>query len=112
MDVKVGDIVARKSYGYDILFKVQDIVVGNDGSIIIRLKGLNYRLFADAPEADIMKMPLYKINEEMKRFEKRLSKLTKTGRFRAMAMAGKLIPVREEYSRYELPGKVLHIDGD
>lgn len=112
MDVKVGDIVARKSYGYDILFKVHDIVVGSDGSRTICLKGLNYRLFADAPEADIVKMPLNKINEEMHRFEKRLSKLAKTGRFRAMAIKGRVMPMREEYSRYELPGKVLHIDGD
>ncbi len=112
MDVKVGDIVARKSYGYDILFKVHDIVVSNDGSRIICLKGLNYRLLADAPESDIVKMPMNKINEEMHMFEKRLGKLAKTGRFRAKAIAGKLIPTREEYSRYEVPGKVLHIDGD
>lgn len=112
MDIKVGDIVARKSYGYDILFKVHDIVVGNDGSRTIRLKGLNYRLFADAPEADIIKMPLTKINDEMQMFEKRLKKLAKTGRFRAMAITERIIPTREEYSRYELPGKILHIDGD
>ncbi len=112
MDIKVGDIVARKSYGYDILFKVHDIVVSNDGVRTICLKGLNYRLFADAPESDIVKMPMNKINEEMQMFEKRLSKLAKTGGFRAMAVAGRLIPTREEYIKYELPGKVLHIDGD
>lgn len=112
MDIKMGDIVARKSYGYDILFKVHDIVVSSDGSRIIRLKGLNYRLFADAPESDIVKMPMNKINEEMHMFEKRLGKLAKTGRFRAKTIVGKLIPMREEYSTYEVPGKVLHIDGD
>jgi spore coat assembly protein len=112
MDVKVGDIVARKSYGLDILFKVHDIVVDNAGSRTICLKGLNYRLLADAPESDIVKMPMNKVNEEMHMFEKRLSKLTKTSGFRAMAKVGKLLPQREEYSRYELPGKVLHIDGD
>lgn len=112
MDVKVGDIVARKSYGYDILFKVHDIVVGNDGSRTIRLKGLNYRLIADAPETDIVKVPLNKVNEEISRFEKRLNKLAKKGRRRAAAIAKKLIPTREEYVKYMLPGKVLHIDGD
>lgn len=110
MDIKVGDIVARKSYDYDILFKVHDIVVSNDGNRTICLKGLSYRLLADAPESDIVKMPMNKINEEMRKFEKRLSKLAKVGGFRSMA--GKLIPSREEYSSYELPGKVLHIDGD
>ena len=112
MDIKVGDIVARKSYSYDIMFKVHDIVVGKDGSRTICLKGLNYRLFADAPESDVVKMPMNKVNEEMNAFKKRLSKIAKTGRLRAMAMPGRLIPKREEYSRFELPGKALHIDGD
>lgn len=112
MDIKVGDIVARKSYGYDILFKVYDITIGKDGSRIILLKGLSYRLFADAPESDIVKMPINKINEELNAMEKRLGKLAGNGRLRVMAMPGKLLHKREDYSRFEMPGKVLHIDGD
>lgn len=112
MDIKVGDIVARKSYSFDILFKVHDIVFGKDGSRTIFLKGLNYRLFADAPESDIVKMPVSKINEEMQALEKRLNKLAKTGGLRAMVMPRRIMPKREEYSRFELPGTVLHIDGD
>lgn len=112
MDIKVGDVVARKSYGYDIMFKVHDIVTGKDGNRIVILTGLNYRLLADAPESDIVKMPVNKINEETNAFEKRLGKMAKTGGFRAMAMPGRLLPKRDEYTRFELPGKVLHIDGD
>ncbi|KUO73730.1 MAG: hypothetical protein APF77_15920 [Clostridia bacterium BRH_c25] len=112
MDIKVGDIVARKSYGLDILFKVHDIVTGKEAARTIILKGLNYRLIADAPESDIIKMPMNKVNDEIHALEKRLGKLSKTGGFRAMAMQRKLLPKREEYSRFELPGKVLHIDGD
>jgi spore coat assembly protein len=112
MDIKVGDIVARKSYGFDIMFKVYDIVIGNDGSRTICLKGLNYRLFADAPETDIVKMPVAKINEEINLLEKKLSKLSRTRGFRSMARQVRLMPKREEYSSFEMPGKVLHIDGD
>lgn len=112
MDIKVGDIVARKSYGYDILFKVHDIVVGKDSSRTVILKGLNYRLFADAPESDIVKMPMNKINEEMRALEKRLSKLARAGKTRAEAMQRRFLPKRDEFSRFQLPGKVLHIDGD
>lgn len=112
MDIRIGDIVARKSYGYDILFKVHDIAAGKEGSRIIYLKGLNYRLFADAPESDIVKVPMNKVNEEMNAFEKKLGKFNKTGGFRAMAISGRLIPGGEEYKKFELPGKVLHIDGD
>ncbi len=112
MDIKVGDIVARKSYGYDILFKVNDIVVGKDASRTIILKGLNYRLLADAPESDIVKVPVNKINQEIYALEKKLTKLAKSGKFKAKATSRKLLPKREEYSRFQLPGKVLHIDGD
>lgn len=112
MDIKVGDIVARKSYGYDILFKVYDMGTDKGGVRTIFLKGLNYRLFADAPESDLIKMPVNKINDELHALEKRIGKLTGTGGFRAAAIPGKLLHKREEFGRFEMPGKVLHIDGD
>jgi len=98
MDIKVGDIVARKSYGYDILFKIHDIVGDKEGSRVIYLNGLHYRLLADAPESDIVKIPKNKINEEINAMEKKLKKLGKPSGFRAMAISGKLLPKREEYT--------------
>jgi len=102
MEVKVGDIVARKSYGYDILFKVYDIVVNKDGSRTIYLKGLYYRLLADAPESDLVVMPRNKINKESQMLAKKISKLSKKKGFRS--------GLKE--SIFEKPGKILHIDGD
>ncbi|HWQ30170.1 MAG TPA: sporulation peptidase YabG [Negativicutes bacterium] len=112
MDVKVGDIVARKSYDYDILFKVYDMVPGKDGSMVLLLKGLNYRLVADAPESDVVKMPPNRINEELHTIERQVARLSSPGRFRAIAAPGRLLNKREEYTSFQLPGKVLHIDGD
>lgn len=51
--VKIGDIVARKSYGCDILFKVAAIE-NNGKENIVTLKGIVYRLEADAPESDLV----------------------------------------------------------
>lgn len=51
-DLKVGDIVARKSYGCDVLFKVEAIINNSLGRTV-RLKGISYRLEADAPEWDL-----------------------------------------------------------
>lgn len=41
---KIGDIVARKSYGYDILFKITKI----NSNDVIELAGLSVRILADA----------------------------------------------------------------
>ncbi|GAW91629.1 sporulation peptidase YabG [Calderihabitans maritimus] len=51
--IKPGDIVARKSYGGDIYFRVQNVRVGTNGEKICVLRGLDVRLIADAPEDDL-----------------------------------------------------------
>ncbi len=50
--LKIGDIVARKSYGCDVFFKVADIR-NNGKEDIVTLKGISYRIEADAPESDL-----------------------------------------------------------
>lgn len=47
--VRVGDYVVRKSYGRDILFRI----VAISGMGIARLKGISYRIIADAPINDL-----------------------------------------------------------
>lgn len=55
-NLKVGDIVARKSYGLDVFFRIVDI--RSDGKEnIVTLKGITYRLEADAPESDLVVQP-------------------------------------------------------
>jgi spore coat assembly protein len=56
----VGDLVVRKSYGCDILFKIVDIICKNNGRIAV-LKGVEYRLQADAPESDLVLKPELKV---------------------------------------------------
>lgn len=84
---KIGDLVTRKSYDNDIVFKIIDII---DDNYI--LKGVNVRLYADSYEED-----LRLISGEIKSdFEPELAQ------YRTLD--------RNEY--FYLPGKVLHIDGD
>ncbi|MGB7605039.1 MAG: sporulation peptidase YabG [Lutisporaceae bacterium] len=113
MDIKIGDLVGRKSYGCDIVFKVHDITKQNDRLIII-LKGLNLRIIADAPEADIVKLPPSKINSDIKKFEDRASRLMRKLTRRAKHA---IAPIHPSFYRitdqiFRRPGKVLHIDGD
>lgn len=56
-DLKVGDIVTRKSYGGDILFKVV-CINQNDNDKIVTLRGVEHRLEADAPESDLEVQPI------------------------------------------------------
>lgn len=51
--LKIGDVVSRKSYGSDILFKVVDIKEEGNNKIVV-LNGLAYRLEADAPVTDLV----------------------------------------------------------
>ena len=81
---KVGDIVSRKKYGNDILFKM-DKIVGNK----VFLKGLEIRLYADANIEDIALSGIPKKKEEITS----LRNLNTNDYF-------------------YIPGKILHIDSD
>lgn len=113
MDIKVGDLVGRKSYGCDVVFRVHDILRHNDKTEII-LKGMNLRIIADAPESDIIKLPPSKINEDIKNYEAKAQKATKklqrkANRSKSVASTGFY---RNEPETFKRPGRVLHIDGD
>lgn len=85
---KIDDMVTRKSYNHDIVFKIIDVV-----DKLYILKGLNVRLLADSYEDDLV---IYsgevKINDEtlIERIDEKLE--------------------RDDF--FYLPGKILHIDGD
>ena len=52
MHMKIGDIVVRKSYDKDIIFKVIDIKEVRGKTYCI-LKGLSIRIIADSPRDDL-----------------------------------------------------------
>lgn len=113
MDIKVGDLVGRRSYNCDIVFRVHDIVK-KDNKLEIVLVGVNLRLIADAPETDIIKLPPSKIMENIKNYDNRVKKLVGKLQKRAKraGMATKPGFYRNEVLIFKRPGKVLHIDGD
>ncbi|MFZ5351222.1 MAG: sporulation peptidase YabG [Bacillota bacterium] len=114
MDIKIGDIVGRRSYDCDIAFKVHDILRQGDGSIII-LKGVSLRILADAPEDDVVKLPQSRINDVELFYKKRIGKLDERIRKlcrRADERAGKAFAARVDNNMFKRPGKILHLDGD
>ena len=70
--IKIGDIVGRKSYGKDIIFRVKNIINTKKDSIAI-LTGVTKRVEADSRlddleliEKDRVKKEIEEINKEIK----------------------------------------------
>ena len=117
-EIKTGDVVGRKSYNMDVMFKVIDIYNDDGGKKMAHLKGLDYRLCATAPLEDLQKyesrdisnywQTLMKRNtEQMKRVFSRRSR----ERMRDLVRAAN-IENGEHMPSFDVPGKVLHMDGD
>ena len=101
MAIKKGDIVGRLSYGKDIFFIVDNILIISPNKKIAILKGINIRVMADSPisdleiisKSDILKNTIYndkKIDEMIKKNYRNKN--------------------QTRYITYT--GKILHLDGD
>ncbi len=113
---KVGDIVARKSYNFDILFKITGIT-GN----IVDLVGLTVRIIADAPDYDLKHMSETEVEKMVTNIER--SRMLRANRCYSN-MSKKFNTMRDQISINEVPnsyqkdsvlrrpGIILHIDGD
>lgn len=112
--MNIGDLVVRKSYGGDIAFRVEDL-----RSNLAVIKGTEFRLLADSPLDDLVKVPYAPVtektqkahiraNESLSRLKRHREELTE----RTQANLGGEWPMMEQPSYFEVPGKVLHLDGD
>ena len=69
--IKKGDIVVRKSYGKDIIFKVVKIIKSNNSQIAI-LKGVTLRIEADAPITDLEIAQKQRVENNMRNLNTKL----------------------------------------
>lgn len=114
-ELKIGDIVARKSYNYDVLFRVQRI-----SGEMVDLVGINVRILADAPIYDLKKISkeeaTRRITETEKNNRTRLNRAYNgiNNRFsiRNVSSNANVNTMYTKESIYKKPGVVLHIDGD
>lgn len=117
---KIGDVVARKSYNYDVLFKV----VGYNLNGQIDLVGINVRITADAYEYDLklinsdeLKLKLKNIeNNRKERINRSISSINRKNYYNRdnnyMYYQNNYRDVYTKDKLFKKPGKVLHIDGD
>lgn len=116
MNINLMDIVGRVSYRCDIMFRVIDIKDINGKKIAI-LYGEDFRLIADAPYEDLLKIDpgvRMRLTQEFRSLEEQSYKL-----FRQDV---DLLQQKQEYEStegysksynyFQMPGKVLHLDGD
>lgn len=109
----IGDVVARKSYNLDILFKI--VSINKD---IVDLAGLTVRIVADAPISDLVHISEVELKDRMTRIED--SRRTRMSR--CYANINKKFNIRDTtndnpniYTKdkiFKKPGVILHIDGD
>ncbi|RKL65203.1 sporulation peptidase YabG [Salipaludibacillus neizhouensis] len=111
-DIKVGQIVGRASYDCDVMFRIHRIK-GNE----VELHGEEIRLIADAPLDDLIIL-----EDEDRKERKKKDKLKEESCYHLFRQERKLIREKNEFdmtagytkknNHFEMPGKVLHIDGD
>jgi spore coat assembly protein len=115
-EVRKGDIVGRKSYDKDVLFKIVDFYM-DGGKSMARLKGLHLRLSASSPVEDLVKMDPSEVARYLVAQMKRTSEQMKRV-FSRRAMEREVIYNRavqtekNNIESFDVPGSVLHIDGD
>ena len=111
--IKKGDIVGRKSYGNDILFRVEKILERKNEEPIAILKGLIIRIEADASLDDLVVMETKQVETNMRSIEDRLLDKMKQYNIepkKPQKVFRKSFLKRE--TRSEENGKILHLDGD
>jgi spore coat assemly protein len=116
MSIKKMDIVGRKSYHCDILFRVIDIKEQGDVKIAI-LYGEDFRLIADAPFDDLVQ-----INPSERAKKSQAFRTLEEQSLELFRQDIHLLKERREFETtegytkpvnfFQIPGRVLHLDGD
>lgn len=112
--VQVGDYVTRKSYNHDIVFYVTGVDKQKE---LVFLKGLEWRLVADAPLDDLVIVEADEIEKRLKLISAEEDDMIQwiheereeSQKKREWMLTGEL---QNEEGSFQFPGRVLHIDGD
>lgn len=118
--VQEGDLVSRISHGRDVLFRI-DRILQQNGKQIAFLKGVDLRLYADAPLEDLHVPTAQEVSNYRKPYTKRSAELLRGIEHRRRDTVDPFLSrAKINYKKsectaleiFELPGTVLHLDGD
>ena len=117
--IRIGDKVARRSYGSDVIFVVLKIITSRVKAARALLKGLNARLIADSPIDDLVPADPEEVDsftesvhqEARQSMEKVfLRRIAEDVNIDYRGYGRGVLPPGIDYR--QIPGKVLHLDGD
>ncbi len=106
MEIKKGDIVGRISYNKDILFYVERIIKTKAGRAYVILRGVKYRIEADAPLEDLEKIDKEQIETSMRGINEKIKKRISNSAKDILSL--KNINLRNQSTN----ALILHLDGD
>lgn len=111
--IKKGDIVGRKSYGKDIIFKVSNIIEKKDKKIAI-LNGVIERIEADSEISDLELIEKQKVTEIFKKLDNRVEKRIANSKNQIEDRNYQIGLLTNDTRAKEkiISGKILHLDGE
>ncbi|WP_409296406.1 sporulation peptidase YabG [Peribacillus sp. SCS-26] len=117
MNIEINQIVGRKSFNCDIMFRVIDFKEDSSGRVQVVLYGEDFRLIADAPMNDLVLMGPREQDLQRQKNEALLEKS-----YQLFSQDYELLRMKREYAAtseyrhtggyFQMPGRVLHLDGD
>lgn len=113
MNLKKGYLVARKSYGKDVIFVIDKIIKRKNNIDYAILKGLTIRIKADAPTHDLEIVSKEEVDNSLKILEETIKKRAESrNNIDKQHLSLSKIKGLKRYREIIYTGKILHLDGD
>ena len=112
-DIKKGDIVVRKAYGKDIIFRVINILNKPEEKIAV-LNGVIERIEADSKIADLELVDKQKVKDILRKMDSKIENRIEKSKQQWEDRNYRIGVVTNQTRAKEkiITGKILHLDGD
>lgn len=112
-DIKKGDIVVRKSYGKDIIFRVINILNKPEEKIAV-LNGVIERIEADSKIADLELVDKQKVKDILRKMDSKIENRIEKSKQQWEDRNYRICVVTNQTRAKEkiITGEILHLDGD
>lgn len=112
-DIKKGDIVVRKSYGKDIIFRVINILNKPEETIAV-LNGVIERIEADSKIADLELVDKQKVKDILRKMDSKIENRIEKSKQQWEDRNYRIGVVTNQTRAKEkiITGEILHLDGD